>query len=642
MSDADYDRLFRELSELERDHPELAASDSPTQRVGAPLPKGHALAVGRHLLPMLSLESLVGEDEVREFDARARRGLGLDADAPLAWTVEPKFDGVSANLLYEDGRLVRGLSRGDGNEGEDITHTLRTIRNLPLRLGGEGPFPKRLEVRGEVILSRDRFARLVATEETTTETPFRNARNTVAGTLKLLDPRIAARRGLDFICWGTGHVEGFEQRTYRGTIARLAEYGFETSTRITTCPSIDGVIEFHHELERERDAFDYELDGVVAKLDSIELQRRLGRTARTPRWALAYKFAPQRARTRVQAILSQVGRTGTITPVAELEPVTLAGVTVRRATLHNWNLLRERDVRAGDTVDIERAGDVIPAVVHVHAELRDERSRPTEPPSRCPTCRSPLEAEGAFLYCVNVDCRDQLRGRVVHLAGRRALDIDRLGPRQVDQLIEAGLIQHLEDVFRLPERRDEIVALERWGDKSFEKLASEIEKAKHTTLPRFLHALGIRQVGETTAKELAAEFGSLDAVRSASEEQLCEVDGVGPEVAKSIRRFFELLPNQRFLTAAAAAGLEVERRAAEQGPLAGTTLCFTGGLASMSRDEARILVERLGGQTSSSVSKKVTHVVAGEGGGAKLDKAKKLGLEVLDEAAFLRLVGRAT
>ena len=641
LTDAEYDALYRELQELEAAHPDLCTPDSPTQRVGAPLAKGQGFTTAPHLAPMLSIDALPDADALREFEARTRKALALPEDEPLQLAVEPKLDGVSANLLYEDGVLVRGLTRGDGTQGEDVTRNLRTIANLPLRLLGEGPFPGRIEVRGEVILSRSAFTRLQEAAETTMESPFRNPRNAAAGTLKQLDPRVTAQRELEFIAWGVGHAEGLEAPTWSALRAQLAAWGFKVTEPFAVSPGIDGVIEMHNDLERRRDQIEYEMDGVVAKVDRIDLQRRLGRTARTPRWALAYKFAPRRAVTKVLRILASVGRTGAVTPVAELEPVELAGVTVRRATLHNWGLLQKRDVREGDTVEIERAGDVIPEVLQPLLERRSPDSQPAAVPTQCPTCGSALTAEGAFLSCSNLECPDQVRGRIVHMSSRRALDIERLGPKYVDQLLEAGLIRHPEDVFTLPEKRDAILALERWGERSYEKLAAELEKAKRPTLARFLYGLGIRQVGEQTAKDLAEHFGTLAALEQASEEQLIEVEGVGPEVAASVHRFFALEGNQRFLAAARAAGVQVVGRQTGQGPLAGRVFCFTGGLAKLSRDEARAIAEELGARTTASLSKQVTHVVAGEGAGAKLEKAKKLELEVMDEQQFLQLVGRA-
>ncbi|MCA8942587.1 MAG: NAD-dependent DNA ligase LigA, partial [Planctomycetes bacterium] len=382
-------------------------------------------------------------------------------------------------------------------------------------------------------------------------------------------------------------------------------------------------------------------DGIVAKVDEFALQHRLGRTARAPRWALAFKFAPRRATTRVIDIVAQVGRTGAITPVADLEPVDLAGVTVRRATLHNWELLAKRDVRKGDEVEIERAGDVIPAVVAVHLDKRSPSSRPASPPKHCPTCKAPIEKEGAFVYCQNLACPDQLRGRVVHFASRRALDIRRLGEKNVDQLIEAGILRSVGDVFRLPEKRDEILALPRWGETSYDKLVSEIERVKHPEFARFVNALGIRHVGEQTAKDLAEEFDSIESLAAATEDELVAVHGVGPEVAASLLNFFELPETREFLESIRAAGVEIEQRAKSSrdgGDLEGMTFCFTGGMSAMTRDEARALVEARGARTSSSVTKKVTHVVAGDGAGSKLAKAEKLGLEVMSEDEFLTMV----
>ncbi|MCC6670970.1 MAG: NAD-dependent DNA ligase LigA [Planctomycetes bacterium] len=649
LTDAEYDALYRELQGLEAAHPALVSADSPTQRVGAPLPRGGRFAVAAHLVPMLSIDSLTDAGQVREFDARARKLLALGPDAPpLRYAVEPKFDGVSANLLYEDGVLVRGLSRGDGTEGEDITANLRTLRNLPLRLRGSGPLPHRIEVRGEVILSKGAFAALRAELETTTETPFRNARNAAAGSLKQLDPRDVAQRGLEFLCWGTGLVEGLDVESYSELIERLREFGFKTAARAAVVEGAEGVIRFHDDLEREREAIEYEMDGIVAKVDRIAWQRQLGRTARSPRWALAYKFAPRRATTRVLDIVAQVGRTGAVTPVAQLAPVELAGVTVKRATLHNWKLLAQRDVRVGDTVEIERAGDVIPEVVEVHLDRRPGDSRPARPPERCPTCGGVLqredekdgEEEGAFLYCINLECRDQLRGRIVHMAGRRALDIEGLGPESVDQLIDAGILRAPEDVFALPERGAAIVALDGWGERSFAKLAQAIAGALQPSLARFLNALGIRHVGEQTARDLAAHFVTFDALRAADAEELQKVEGVGERVAGAILAFFAQPGNQRFLEHAFARGLRCAAAQARTGPLSGRVFCFTGGLASLSRDEARKLVEDLGARTATSITRQVTDVVLGEGAGAKAEKARKLGLRTLAEAEFLALVGR--
>lgn len=642
ISDAEYDQLFARLRELEAAHPQLVTPDSPTQRVGAPLPKGSSFATGLHLAPMGSIESLMTADEVREFVARARKLLALPADAELAWSCEPKLDGVSASLLYEAGELVRGLSRGDGERGEDLTANLRTIRNLPLRLHGRGPLPARIEVRGEVVIGRAAFARLQEREETSSEGQFRNARNTAAGTLKLLDPRIVARRPLDFVAFAVGHVDGLGFATHGELRTQLQRWGFQLAAPYRRVADVDGVLAFRDELERRRDELPYELDGIVAKVDRIDLQTQLGRTSRTPRWALAYKFAPRLARTRVLAIGAQVGRTGAVTPVAHLEPVDLAGVTVRNASLHNWALLAERDVRAGDLVEIQRAGDVIPEIVRVFPEHRPPGSRPSHPPRNCPTCGGPLHVEGKFVYCVDLDCRDQLVGRIVHLAGRRAFDIEGLGPKQVEQLVQAGLVTSVEDVFSLAARKDRLLELERWGERSTQNLLDQIERSRHPTLARFLHGIGIRHVGETTAKDLAAHFGSLQRLAAADAAALQTVDGVGEEVASAVVDFFRSPKNQATLRALAAAGVQpqsAEPRGA--GPLSGRVFVFTGGLTSMSRDEARARVEALGARTAATISKKVTDVVAGADAGSKLEKARQLGIGILDEAAFAALLARA-
>lgn len=639
LTDAQYDRLFAELRKLEREHPELVTPDSPTQRVGAPLPKGTRFDTESHLVPMLSIESLTSEEQVREFAARTARHIDVE-ESTLTWAIEPKFDGVSANLLYRNGELVHGLSRGDGARGEIITQNLRTIPSVPLQLATSSP-PAEIEVRGEVILSRTSFEALREESETTTDTPFRNARNTVAGTLKLLDPRVVARRRLEFICWGVGQLEGVDAETYDQLREQLAQFGFQLSEHFEVADSVEGVLSFHERIEAERETIPYEMDGIVAKVNRLDLQRRLGRTARTPRWMLAYKFAAKTADTVVVDIRSQVGRTGAVTPVAELEPTDLAGVTVKRATLHNWVLLAERDVRVGDHVEIQRAGDVIPEVVRVHESKRPAESKPVEQPDRCPSCEAPLQLEGAHLYCVNVDCPAQLKGRIVHLAARRSLDIDRLGPKYVDQLMDAGLLRSLEDVFVLPTKKDEILALERWAERSFDKLVQEIEKAKQPELDRFLISLGIRHVGEQTARDLAEAFEDLDSLSNADEEALVEVEGVGPEVAKSILAFFAVPANVRFLEQAREAGLQVQAAApkTDQGPLIGRVFCFTGSLEQISRDEAKAMVEARGGKSVASVTKKVTDVVVGEKAGSKAEKARKMGLPCLSETEFLELVG---
>ncbi len=642
LTDAQYDALFVRLRELESANPDLVTDDSPTQTVGAPLDKGGAFATHEHLEQMGSLESLMQPDDVDAFVARARKLLELDDEAPLGWMCEPKLDGVSANLLYEHGVLVRGLSRGDGQVGEDLTRNLLTIRNLPQRLAGDGPFPSRVEVRGEVIMSKRGFAALQQREETSSEGTFRNARNTVAGTLKLMDPRVVKRRPLDFLAFAVGRLEGFELATQTALRAQLSAWGFTVAEPAAPAADLAEIHAYHDNLEARRDELPYEMDGAVAKVDAVELQLRLGRTSRTPRWALAYKFAPRLARSKVEKIGAQVGRTGAVTPVAHLAPTELAGVTVRNASLHNWALLAERDIREGDVVEIQRAGDVIPEVVRVFVDERDAASEPAKPPASCPVCANPLQPEGKFLYCDNIDCAAQLVGRIVHLASRRAFDIEGLGPKQVEQLVDAELVTSVEDVFALADKKEQLLELDRWGERSTKNLLAQIDARRQPPLARFLNGIGIRHVGETTAKDLAGHFGTLARLREANNAELLAVDGVGDEVAKAVIEFFALPKNQQTLAALQAAGVEPQAaQRVEGGALAGRVFVFTGGLSTMSRDEAKEKVEALGAKAATGVSKKVTDVVAGADAGSKLAKAEKLGLRIHTEEEFCSILEQA-
>lgn len=649
ITDAEYDALKRELAELESLHPGAAAADSPTKRVGAPL-AARALAQAEHRVPMLSLDSLTSEDEVRDFAARACKGLGLDegGDAELTWSLEPKYDGVSANLLYEAGRFTLGLSRGDGRVGEVSTENFARVRGIPVQLEGRTP-PRLIEVRGEILLTRQRFRELQQEQERNDQQVFRNARNAVAGALKRNDARGLEDLGMDFIAWGVGAYEGSDEiGDYFQLLSRLQDLGFTTTDLLERCKGTESILAYHHRLEAGREAYAYEMDGIVAKLADLTQQRVLGWTARSPRWALAYKFAPRQAYTTVEDILIQVGRTGAITPVAVLEAVELAGVTVRRASLHNFGLLEERDVRIGDRVLVERAGDVIPEIVRVDMQAREESLRsgrvvePFVPPSECPACHETVHGSGPVLYCSNIDCPAQIRERVIHLASRRALDIDRLGDKYVDQLFSNGLIVSVEDVFRLAERGDDLLALERWGEKSVRSLLYEIERAKAPALGRFLYALGIRHVGEKTAQDLAAHFISFDALRDAPLDALLEVAGVGQVVANEVRAFFDTERNRAFLQSLTDAGVVVQDAARAQvvegAPLLGRSFVFTGGLEGMTRDQARARVEALGAKTLASISAKVTDVVAGAGSGTKLAKAEKLGIAIHDERAFLSML----
>ncbi len=636
IGDAEYDRLFRELRELERRFPDLKPEDSPTEEVGAPAP-GRAFAKVEHRVPMLSLESLTSEAEVLEFAERIARTLEVDPDK-IAYVCEPKLDGVSASLTYEGGRLVRGATRGDGTRGEEITRNLLRVRGVPPSLEGKDP-PELVEVRGEVILAKHRFRELQREQEAEGKEPFRNARNAVAGSLKRVSPEGLGDLGMEFFFWGVGDLvapRSFE--TYSALVEAFGEFGFRVSGKLEVVRGARAVCRYRDELEAERDGLDYEMDGIVAKVDSLEMQRRLGRTARAPRWAFAYKFAPRRAFTTVEDIVVQVGRTGILTPVVLLAPTDLAGVTVRRASLHNFEWLAEKDVRIGDRVEIERAGDVIPEVVRVDLDARPPGARAFETPGECPDCGEAVRKEGAYAVCPNIDCPAQVRQRIIHLASRRALDIGRLGPKYVDQCLEAGLIRRVEDVFLLDRKRNEILELERWGETSFRNLCEELDRARRPSLARFLFALGIRHVGEKVAADLADAFGSLEALARAEEEALCEVEGVGPKVAAQVRAFFESETNRAFLRALEEAGVRPRRGEKRTGGLTGRKFCFTGGLSSMTRDQARERVEALGASTASGISKRVTDVVIGRGAGSKREKAAKLGIRILEEEAFLALL----
>ena len=647
ITDSEYDALVRELRNLVERYPDLAPESDPLKEVGAPLRRSRGFAQVAHRVPMLSLESLTSKEEILEFDQKAHRYLAEDvgdvkeARKDFVFSLEPKYDGVSASLLYEKGRFVRGLTRGDGTIGEDITQNLRAVQGV-LESFDAKKAPDIVEVRGEVMIPIQHFQELAAAREEMGEVPFRNPRNAVAGSLKRLESAGLEALGMQFIFWGVGDLRGWaDLENYTQLAARIEDLGFTISPLLRREAGISRVLEYLADLEARREELPYEMDGIVAKVDDFALQHRLGRTAKAPRWALACKFKPRRATSKVLDIGLQVGRTGIVTPVAHLAPVDISGVTVQRATLHNFDLLAERDVRVGDRVVVERAGDVIPEVISVLLDERKPDSRPFSVPDNCPECQEDLEKEGAFLFCTNIDCPAQIQGRIVHLASRRALDIDRLGPKYVDQLMEAGLVHKVEDVFFLQDRKEELLALERWGEKSYDNLVAELEQARTPDLKRFLYGLGIRHVGRKVASDLAEAFGSFEALRDADEEQLLEIEGVGPIVAREVLRFFASPSNQTFLARLAEAGVrprEMEVGSPGEAPLSGKIFVFTGGLETMSRDQARERVESLGAATSSGISKRVTTVVAGSKAGSKLDKAKKLDLEIIDEAQFRALI----
>ncbi|MEW5790576.1 MAG: NAD-dependent DNA ligase LigA [Pseudomonadota bacterium] len=636
ISDAEYDRLLRELERLEAAHPELVTPDSPTQRVGAqPL---SAFATIRHEIPMISLANAFSEEEVLDWDRRVREGLGVEG--PVDYTAEPKFDGLSVAICYAHGALLRAGTRGNGVEGEDVTANVRTIRNVPLHLHGAG-WPDFLEVRGEVVIPKSAFARLNREREEQGENVFANPRNAAAGSLRQLDPRVSARRPLRFFAWGIGAVSASIAPKHSQVLARLGEWGFQVSEYLHGVRGAAGCLDYYRDMAARRNDLPFEVDGVVYKVDDLAARERLGFTARAPRWAIAHKFPAQEETTVVEDIFPSVGRTGVVTPVAILRPVSVGGVTVSRASLHNQDEVERKDVRIGDTVIIRRAGDVIPEVVGVIAEKRPAHAQPWHMPAQCPVCGSEvlrLPDEAAHRCMGGLYCPAQRVGAVLHFASRRAMDIEGLGDKLVEQLVAKDLLRTVADLYAL--RQSDLAGLERMGEKSASKLLAHIEASKSTTLPRFLYALGIRQVGEATAKDLARYFGDLDPLMQADEEALQRVPQVGPVVAQSIRHFFLQPHNQEVIAALRQAGVHwppVEHPMAES-PLAGKIFVLTGTLDGMTREEARRRIEALGGKVSGSVSKKTDYVVVGAEPGSKADKARELGVRMLDEKAFLEML----
>jgi DNA ligase (NAD+) len=648
VPDAEYDRLFAELRALEAAHPELRSADSPTQRVIGQVLDG--LAPVRHAVPMLSIqtETDTSAEGARAFDARVRRELELTDDAPaVAYAAELKFDGLAINLRFEAGVLVQATTRGDGETGEDVTQNIRTIGQIPLRLqGAADALPAVLEVRGEVYMRRDDFERLNAQQRERGEKTYVNPRNTAAGAVRQLDPAVTAARPLSFYAYGLGESQGLPAfARHSEMISWLQQCGLPVNERRRVCEGADELVAFHRAVEAERDALPFDIDGVVYKLDRLDWQRRLGFKSREPRWAVAHKFPAQEQATRLNGIDIQVGRTGKLTPVAKLEPVFVGGTTVSNATLHNLFELRRKGVRVGDAVIVRRAGDVIPEVVGRMPGERAAYVPNFRMPSACPVCASPVRREQGSLEhrCTGgLFCAAQRKQALLHFAGRRAMDIEGLGDKLVDQLVEAGLVRTLPELYTLGIAK--LSALERMADKSAANLLAGLEKSKQTTLARFLFALGIRHVGESTAKDLARHFGQLDALMDASVEQLLQVNDVGPIVAESVQQFFAQPHHREVIERLRAAGIhwpEATIDADQPKPLAGQTLVLTGTLPSMGRDEAQALIEAAGGKVSGSVSKKTSYVVAGAEAGSKLAKAQELGVPVLDEAGLRALLAPA-
>ncbi|MFP4473990.1 MAG: NAD-dependent DNA ligase LigA [Desulfatibacillaceae bacterium] len=642
VSDSEYDALMQELLAIEQAHPDLAVPDSPTRTVGAPpLDKFETAA---HTIPMLSLDNAFGDEDLRAFHARILRQAGLPI--PITYTVEPKMDGVAVEVVYENGEMVLATTRGDGHVGEVVTDNVRTIRALPriLKQHGEHPVPERLEVRGEVFMRKPGFARLNRNREAAGQSAFANPRNAAAGSLRQLDSKVTAKRPLDIYCYGVGQVTGFDWDSHHAMLEALGTWGLPVNPRIETGLDIDGVIAFYNDVQAGREEFDYDIDGVVVKVDSVPLQQDLGTTSRSPRWAIAVKFAATQATTTVREIFVSVGRTGALTPVAMLEPVNVGGVTVSRATLHNEDEVRRKDVRAGDTVLVQRAGDVIPEVVKVVEPDMEGRSEPFAMPGSCPVCGSDavrLEGEAAS-RCVNVNCPAQVRERIKHFAAKGAFDIEGVGDRLVAQLVDRGMVSSPEDLLALSV--EELASLERMGDKSARNIVNAIEQSRDIPLSRFIYSLGIRFVGEETADVLARRFRSLDSLRRATTGELVAVEGVGDVIAESVAAFFRRPENQRAVDALLEQGVrirepETQPERSGESPISGRTFVLTGGLATMTRSEAKNRISAAGGKVSGSVSKKTDFVVVGEDPGSKADKARDLGVTMLNEQELLDMLG---
>ncbi|MBT1073512.1 NAD-dependent DNA ligase LigA [Pelotalea chapellei] len=640
VSDAEYDTLFRELQELEAAFPDLITPDSPTRRVGsAPLARFAAVT---HRIPMLSLENATNETEIGEFDQRLKKLLGLPGDQNVDYICEPKMDGLAVELIYIDGCLTTASTRGDGFTGEDVTGNVRTIRSLPLRLTGRD-IPRLLEVRGEVFLSLDAFQRINREKEENGEPSFANPRNAAAGSLRQLDPRISAQRPLSIFCYAPGIVEGTTFRNQRDFFDRIAGWGLPVNPLVHCENGIAGAAAYYRQMMEQRESLPYEIDGTVIKVDSFSMQAELGEKSRSPRWAIACKFPPRQAVTRLNEIILSVGRTGVITPVAQLQPVEVSGVTVSRATLHNWDELTLKDIRVGDTVVVERAGDVIPAIVKVLPEMRNGTEQLLSPPTHCPECGSEIVriADEVAVRCMGLSCPPQTRQSIIHFVSRNAMDIEGLGERFVEQLLSLGLVHNVADIYYLTP--EDFRRFERMGDKLAGNLMTAIEKSRHRDLGRFIFALGIRHVGERTAKALAQAFGSLEHLEQATLEELTSIRDVGLTVAQSVRTFFDNPENiaviRRMLEAGVTPAIERKRIG---GRFTGKSFVFTGSLEHFTREKARQLVENQGGNVIGSVSRKTDFVVAGEDAGSKLTKAHELGITVLSEDAFLALMESET
>jgi DNA ligase (NAD+) len=638
VPDSEYDRLFQRLSALEQKSPELISSDSPTQRVGAKPLDGFTQV--KHEMSMLSLDNAFSDEDLIAFDKRLR--VRLDDDSLIKYACEPKLDGAAVSLLYQEGVLVRGATRGDGSTGEDITSNVRTIGSIPLKLIGTG-YPSTLEVRGEIYMPLKGFESLNKAAVAAGEKPFVNPRNAAAGSLRQLDPKLTAKRPLEFCCYSVGLVKDGElPNSHSEILALLAEWGLKINSESTPVTGIDGCVEYYEQLSQKRNNLAYDIDGIVYKVDDIDLQQELGFVSRAPRWAIARKFPAQEEMTVLEAIEFQVGRTGAITPVARLKPVFVGGVTVSNATLHNFDEIQRLDVRAGDTVIIRRAGDVIPQVAQVILDRRPDNTTLVAMPICCPVCGSPasrVEGEAVTRCEGGLFCQAQQSEAIKHYASRKAMDIDGLGDKLVEQLVEEKLIASVADLYSLD--KQQLVQLERLGEKSVDNLLAAIEKSKLTTLSRFIYALGAREVGEATARNLANHFCELPAIMQASFDSLIKVDDVGPIVAQHIVNFFSTEHNLEVIEKLLAADIkwpEITKPDVSEQPLLGQTFVVTGKLERISRNDAKLQLQALGAKVAGSVSAKTTTLVAGPGAGSKLIKAEELGINTIDESQLLAVL----
>ena len=640
ISDAEYDKLLKELELLEKDHPELITPDSPTQRVGSDLTKEFKQV--EHKIPMLSLANSYDEEDLIDFDRRVKESLP-EAEK-VEYVVELKIDGASVSINYVDGLLKTAATRGDGSVGEEVTNNIKTIRSVPLKidLSKEKKYKlKNFEVRGEVYMRISDFDMLNKEREVNSEKLFANPRNSAAGTLKLQDPKIVSARKLNVFLYSLISVdEEFESQ--EENLKLLSKLGFTINPQYKICKNIDEVLKVCARFEEIRDTLEYEIDGAVIKVNSMRQQKLLGSIAKSPRWAVAYKFKAKQAFTKLNEITWQVGRTGAITPVAELDPVKLAGSTISRATLHNYDEIQRKDIRVGDTVVIEKGGDVIPKIVSVVLGERSKKSQPTLPPEKCPACNSKLfkpEGEVAF-YCENPECSAQIKGRLIHFASRGAMDIEGLGDALIDLFVDKGFITHFSDIYKLKNKREELVQIERLGEKSIDNLLKSIEKSKSQPFAKVLFAIGIRYVGSGAAQKITDHFNSIDDIIAASEEGISGIYEIGPSISKSIKQFFSDKKNVKLIEELRKSGLTFvsEKKEIVQSALTGKTFVLTGTLSSLSRDDAGARIIALGGKVTSSVSKNTDFVIAGEKAGSKLSKAESLGVKVLDEATFLKML----